>query len=329
MKRTAVILAGGAGTRLWPLSSDDHPKQFLQIFNGESLLQITWRRLEKLVGADAIYISTNERYRQKCIDQLPPLLPGNVITEPARRNTAPAIALCTFTIEERHGDNVTGFFPSDHYIGNESEFLRIVDNAYAFAEAHDSLVTIGITPTEPSTGYGYLELGADVGGGVTEVKRFAEKPSRERAEEFLRAGNFAWNGGMFVWRSSVFRTMLGEVAPDVARTTLETYAEAPSISIDYALMEKARRVATVRGEFDWSDVGSWAAIAKYVASRKERVFTEQADGAFVHTSSNRDVAVVGVPNVAVIESPNGILVLDLAKAEILSSVAKRITDGER
>lgn len=327
MKRTAVILAGGAGTRLWPLSSDDHPKQFLQIFDGLSLLQITWRRLTQLVALDAIYISTNERYRQKCIDQLPDLLPQNVITEPARRNTAPAVALCTFTIEQQQGENVTAFFPSDHYIGNEAEFIRVFERAYEFAEAHDYLVTIGLTPTEPNTGYGYLELGEEIERGVIRLKRFAEKPSRERAEEFLRAGNFAWNGGMFVWRSSVFRAALTAAAPDVARTTLATYSDAPSISIDYALMERAPRVATVRGDFDWSDVGSWAAIARYVKTRRERVFAEEADSLFVHTTSPMDVAVIGLSNIAVIQSPEGILVLDLTRAELLGAVAKRIGES--
>lgn len=324
MKRTAVILAGGAGTRLWPLSSDDHPKQFLQIFDGQSLLQKTWSRMRTLVDASAIYISTNERYREKCIEQLPELLPENIITEPARRNTAPAIALSTFAIEERHGENVTAFFPSDHYIADEAEFTRVIDRAYRFAEANEFLVTIALHPTEPNTGYGYLELGEELSEGVIRLKRFNEKPSLEKAEEFLRAGNYAWNGGMFVWRSTTFRNALTAAAPDVAAVTLEDYASAPSISIDYALMEKAPHVATVPGDFGWSDVGSWAAIAKFVQSRQERVFLEQAENVFVHAGSARNVAVVGVSNIAVIESPEGILVLDLASAELLSVVAKKI-----
>lgn len=262
MKRAAVILAGGAGTRLRPLSSDDRPKQFLQLFDGESLLQRTWSRLALLLPHDAIFVSTNERYRQQCIEQLPSMPPENVLTEPARRNTAPAIALCTFAIEARLGTCSVSFLPSDHYIGDVPEFVRVLSRAYEYAESTDSIVTIGIEPTEPNTGYGYLELGEEIAREIIRLARFTEKPDRERAEEFLRAGNYAWNGGIFIWRSDVFRRELTAAAPEIATVTLENYESMPSISIDYALMEKAPRVATIRGDFDWSDVGSFDALEK-------------------------------------------------------------------
>jgi mannose-1-phosphate guanylyltransferase len=327
MKRTAVILAGGAGTRLWPLSSDDEPKQFLKLFDGQSLLQKTWLRLSKFIDADSIYISTNHRYRDRCIEQLPSLPPANVITEPARRNTAPAIALCTWTIEARHGENVTGFFPSDAYIGDEAEFLRVIETAYAFAERSDYLVTIGLAATEPNTGYGYLELGEELAPGVIRLSSFKEKPDRTTAESFLAAGNYAWNGGMFVWRSGAFRAAVSSITPALLDVTLETYEQAPATSIDFGLMEKATLVATVRGDFGWSDVGSWAAIAHHVDGRKEGVFTEQAQNVFVHTTDARKVAVIGLSNIAVIDSPEGLLVLNLDDAELLSRVAKRITES--
>ncbi len=324
MNRTAVILAGGAGTRLWPLSSEDHPKQFLQIFDGQSLLQKTWSRLARLIDPELIYVSTNHRYRDQCIDQLPSLPPQNVISEPARRNTAPAIALCTWTIESQHGENVTGFFPSDPYIADEDEFVRVLERAYDFAERTDFLVTIGIAATEPRTGYGYLELGEELASGITRVREFKEKPARETAEQFLRAGNYLWNGGMFVWRSGAFRTASAAVAPWLLDVTLESYEVSPATSIDLGLMELAPDVATVRGDFGWSDVGSWAAIAQHVASQSEGVIIEGGEHVFVHATSGRDVAVVGLSNIAVIESPEGILVIDLASAELLSQVAKRI-----
>lgn len=262
MKRAAVILAGGAGTRLRPLSSDDHPKQFLKLFDGESLLQRTWSRLALLLPHDAIFVSTNERYRDQCIDQLPQMPPENVLAEPARRNTAPAIALCTFAIEERFGPSAVSFLPSDHYIGNVTEFVRVLGRAYEYAEATEFIVTIGIAPTEPNTGYGYLELGEEIAPEIIRLKRFTEKPDLARAEEFLRAGNYAWNGGIFIWRSDVFRRELAVAAPEIASVTAGNYETMPSISIDYALMEKAPRVATIRGDFDWSDVGSFEALER-------------------------------------------------------------------
>jgi mannose-1-phosphate guanylyltransferase len=262
VKRAAVILAGGAGTRLRPLSSDEKPKQFLPLFDGRSLLQLTFDRALRLLPPEAIYVSTNLQYAGQCREQLPSLPPENILTEPARRNTAPAIALCTFTIEERIGCCAVSFLASDHFIGNEPEFARVLDRAFDFAGQHQELVTIGIEPTEPNTGYGYLEIGEALEEDVFRVRSFKEKPDRDRAEEFLRAGNFAWNASMFVWRSDVFRAELQRHAPDIEGVSETSYEAMPSISIDYALMEKSSHVATLRGDFEWSDVGSFDALRK-------------------------------------------------------------------
>lgn len=262
MKRAAVILAGGAGTRLRPLSSDENPKQFLKLFDGRSLLELTFDRLRRLLPAEAIFVSTHAQYAAKCAEHLPELPPENVIAEPARRNTAPAIALCTFEIEQRLGPCTVAFLASDHYIGNVGEFVRVLTRAYDFAEASDYLMTIGIVPDEPNTGFGYLQLGETLKDEVMRVRAFTEKPDRALAEEFLRTGNYAWNASMFVWRSDVFRRELGSVAPLIANVTRNNYEQMPSISIDYALMEKAPRVATIRGDFEWSDVGTFEALRK-------------------------------------------------------------------
>lgn len=255
MKRVALILAGGAGTRLRPLSSDENPKQFLRIFGDRSLLQMTVARVRGV--ADRVYISTTDAYARLCAEHAPD---ATCLTEPERRNTAPAIALCCAEIAEREGECTIAVLASDHFIANEEEFVRVLRRAYDFAERHDALVAIGIRATKPNTGYGYLELGPDIEPGVTRVVRFTEKPSREVAEEFLRRGNYAWNASMFVWRSSVFQRVLQQVAPEIAGVTRENYATKPSISIDYAVMEKAPSVASVRGDFGWSDVGSFDAL---------------------------------------------------------------------
>ena len=245
--------------RLRPLSSDQNPKQFLRIFGGRSLIQMTFARVARLVERDAIYVSTNEQYAALVTEHVPEAI---LITEPARRNTAAAIALSCFAIEEAIGECVIAVLPSDHFIAGEDEFIRVLGRAMDFAGGHEELVTIGIAPTEPNTGYGYLQLGAELEPGVIRLARFTEKPSREVAERFLRAGNYAWNAGIFVWRASVFRRALEAAAPEIARVTRETYESMPNISIDYALMEKASNVAALRGDFGWSDVGSFEALER-------------------------------------------------------------------
>lgn len=260
MNRAAVILAGGAGTRLRPLSSDANPKQFLPLFEGRSLLQLTFARLHPMLPSEAIFVSTIEQYAARCREQLSDLPEANVLTEPARRNTAPAIALCTFVIEKRLGDCVVAFLPSDHHIGNVHEFVRILDRAYRFAETNDALVTIGIRATAPDTGFGYLELGEPIEDEVLRVRSFREKPDLPLAQEYLASGNYAWNAGMFVWRTDVFRSALEQAAPEITEVGEQNYDIMPSISIDYALMERATNVATLRGDFEWSDVGSFDAL---------------------------------------------------------------------
>jgi mannose-1-phosphate guanylyltransferase/mannose-6-phosphate isomerase len=334
--RAVMILAGGAGTRLWPLSTEARPKQFLPIFDGHSLLEHSYVRLRRLVGPEAIFVSTNERYRELVREQLPDLAPENILVEPARRNTAPAIATCCAEIERRiHGATV-GIFPSDQSISALEEFINSVSRAFDFAEKSGSLVTLGIRPTEPNTGFGYIETGAETAPGVFRVERFIEKPSREVAEDLVASKRYLWNAGIFLWRIDAFFRELSAAAPDICEAA-RRFAAAPgeaekraeyeamrAISIDYALMERAHEVATVPGDFGWSDVGSWAAVAAISPSLPSSVVTEDAQGVWVHSDSTRPVAVVGLDHVAVVDSPDGLLVVNLDKSQLLSKIVDRV-----
>ncbi len=336
-ERAAILLAGGAGTRLWPLSTDENPKQFLPLFGGRSLLQIAFDRMRAIIPPARIFVSTNERYRGKVAEQLRELPVDNILVEPARRNTAPAIAVCCAEVAQAVGDDPTiGIFPSDHFIADGSAFAAVVERAFAFAAEQPYLVTIGIEPDHPNTGFGYLELGEELVPNVIRLLRFVEKPDRARAEEFVRSRNFVWNGGMFVWRQSIFEAIVKAVAPslhallgawsDVAARR-ETYEAAPSISIDYAVMEKAPNVATVRGEFGWSDVGSWKAVASIIGQgRTENVTRVDADGTFVHAGASRPIVLLGAGHLAVVDSPDGLLVMDLEKSEALSGIVKKLSE---
>jgi mannose-1-phosphate guanylyltransferase len=320
-QRCALILSGGAGTRLWPLSTEERPKQFIPLFENRSLLQQTWDRLSRLVDPSSIWIATVERYVEQTLEQIPQLDRARILTEPARRNTAPAIAAAHAGIAREIGSHLLGVFPSDHYIGDGEAFAAAVDTAFTHAAGSEDLVTVAITPTEPNTGYGYLELGESLGGAVRRVRQFVEKPDAETAREYVESGSFAWNGGMFLWNSATFDRALETTAPEIHRLASRMasarddgerrslYEEMPSISIDYAVMERWPAIASVAGELDWSDVGSWAAVARFVPSSEEGVL-QIGGNAWVHRRSTRDIAVVGIRDLLIIDTPEALLILD-------------------
>src|SRR5262245_45479867 len=277
--RYAVIMAGGTGKRFWPHSRRRRPKQFLSIDgSGASLLQATAQRLRGVVPWSRVMVVAPAEHARLVRRQLSALPRANLLIEPAARGTAACLALAAARIAQPYPAAAMGVFPADHTIAPAAQFRRCATRAFEVAETHDCLVTLGIPPRGPETGYGYIELGTALRSGTPRVNwavRFVEKPNRARAQQFVDSGRHVWNSGMFFWRVSVLRDGLQRHAPAVARvmqamenprraaaaTVRRLYRRLPTESIDVALMERAERVAVVAATFDWNDVGSWAALA--------------------------------------------------------------------
>lgn len=271
-----IIMAGGVGSRFWPVSTNEKPKQFLDFFGtGRSLLRMTYERLDGIVPASNVFIVTNKIYKETILEQLPELEENQVLLEPMRRNTAPCIAYAVYRIRKQNPKANIVVLPSDHLITNEKEFQRVITEGLRFVANNDTLLTLGMKPTRPETGYGYIQLGKG-GDDLRKVKTFTEKPNLEMAKVFLASGEFAWNSGMFLWRVDViieeFNKYLSEVADkfaegeDVYGTDGEQdfinriYPLCPNISIDYGIMEKATNVYVMLANFGWSDLGTWSSL---------------------------------------------------------------------
>ncbi len=275
--RYCVIMCGGIGSRFWPASRTGRPKQFLDFFGtGRSLLQMCYDRVLPLVDPDHIVVVTNQAYRQLVIDQLPDVSPQMILCEPARRNTAPAIAWAAYHINAMDPQASMIVTPSDHFITHENAFVECMARGFEFVETHDALLTLGIKPTRPETGYGYIQIGTQSDTpGFSHVKTFTEKPDLALAKVFVQSGEFFWNSGIFLWRASTIINALHADAPDLAAVFDENmgnrvdvpqkaieaaFAGCPAISIDYAVMEKAANVFVEIADFGWSDLGTWGSL---------------------------------------------------------------------
>lgn len=342
MSLHAVILAGGRGTRFWPASREKTPKQFLKIGGDESLLGMTARRLLPLASAERLWIITNEAHVDIAAAHVPEIARAHIVGEPVGRNTAPAIALAACLALEGDEDAVMLVAPADHWIADADAFRKAASSAAAFAASHEALVTFGIQPASPETGYGYIEAGEEVAPGVRRVVRFTEKPDRPTAERFLAGGRHFWNSGIFVWRARVLRDELAKSAPEIVDACEKIvraadfgaalragYAALPSISIDYALLERSECVFVVPSRFVWSDVGSWDALAALLPQDAQGNVVEgetlllDAKGCFVRATSGRFAAVVGVEDLLVLDTPDAILVCPKSRAQDV----KRIVDA--
>ena len=346
-----LILAGGSGERFWPLSRRARPKQLLSLFSKETLLEATLRRLDGLVPPEQILILTNAD-QEAGVRALCPSLPHeNIVAEPAKRDTAAAIALGMGWIARRAPKATMVVLPADHLINDAAGFQRTLRTAAAAAEETGELVTIGIQPTWACPGFGYIEQGAPCalpgaptdGPGVFEVTRFREKPDAELAEQFLKQGNFRWNAGMFIWSIPAILAafnrhvpVLGEfvgrvhAGEDFARLLATAFPALPKISIDYAVMEKTERVLVVEAAFDWDDVGSWTAVAKYLAQDAAgnqancAVQTIDAANNIVFSDQPRTIALLGVSDLIVVQTADALLVCSRHEAEKIKQIVARV-----
>ncbi len=272
-----VIMAGGVGSRFWPYSRNDHPKQFLDVLGtGSSLLQLTYQRFLNVCPAENIYIVTSQDYYKLVKDQLPDMTDDQILLEPARKNTAPCIAYASYKIAKKDPKATMVVTPSDHAILKEKIFIEAVNKSLTYAFKNDILITLGISPNRPETGYGYIQYHIDNGSDFKKVKTFTEKPQIDLAKKFIESGEFVWNAGIFIWNVSsinkAFQNFLPEISEsfesisDSYYTSKEkkaiqrAYSHFKIISIDYGVMEKADNVYVILGDFGWSDLGSWGSL---------------------------------------------------------------------
>lgn len=345
----ALILAGGSGTRFWPLSRNARPKQLLDLFGNGTLLEQTILRLEGLVPLENILILTNAQ-QIDAVREVATMLPAeNIFAEPAKRDTGPAVALGIGIVAARNPNAVMLVLPSDQLIQDTQAFHSVMSDAIATAVCSDGLVTIGIRPTWACPSYGYIERGelADIPGldcknPPVEVTCFREKPSAEIAEQFLAQGKFTWNAGMFVWAIPTVMSQLTKHTPELANfvselskttdlnaTVLEKFPSLTPISIDYALMEKAQRVLNIEATFDWDDVGSWISIAKYLEksgdeNRSNEPITEIASSSNIvfNARPGTKIALLGVEDLIIVQTGDALLIAKRGQADAIKNLSE-------
>jgi mannose-1-phosphate guanylyltransferase len=344
-------MAGGVGSRFWPMSTPEHPKQFLDVLGiGKSLIRMTYERMLHLTSSDQIYILTNATYKELVLEQIPELSPDQVLTEPKRKNTAPCIAYAAAKIKALDPSATMIITPADHLIVKEARFTEIVNTAVAQANKDERLVTIGIQPTRPDTGYGYIEFSkaANVkAGDVTPIIQFREKPNLSTAKEFLEQGNFCWNSGIFVWKSETVLNALKSFTPalhdlftanESAYNSVKEQAfvddcfeQCEDISIDFAIMEHAKNADVVLADFDWSDLGTWGSLSTHlkkdensnsVIGKNAHLF--HSSNCIVNVSDDKLVLLDGLENYIVVESENMFMVLRNENEQELKNFLKKL-----
>ena len=347
MKKTALIMAGGRGERFWPRSRKSMPKQFLSLTDdGKTMIQQTVERILPLVAMEDIFIATNRDYKALVREQLPELPEENILCEPVGRNTAPCIGLGAVHVEKKYGDAVMMVLPSDHLIKYTSIFIQTLEDACAAAEQGKNLVTLGIAPDAPETGYGYIKFKPDVTlGRALAVERFVEKPDLETAKGYLASEQYLWNSGMFIWKASSILENIERFLPETyeglkrieaamgtaeEQEVLEQEFKAfPSVSIDYGVMEKAENIYILSGSFGWDDVGSWLAVERLRTSNE---FGNVVSGNVVAIDAKNSIiqgqekliALVGVEDMIVVDTPDALLICEKDHAGDIKKVLETL-----
>jgi mannose-1-phosphate guanylyltransferase len=343
----AVIMAGGVGSRFWPQSRERSPKQVLEIVGSGSMISNTVDRIRPLVDWNNVVVVTNRIQKDIIQKQIPSIPDQNILTEPVGRNTAPCIGLAAKWISHFDPDAVMMVLPADHIIKNTEEFLRVIRLSVQVAQESDALVTIGINPSHPETGYGYiqyedsLEKNPYAAEGIFRVKTFAEKPNLETAETFLKSGDFLWNSGMFIWKASVILHQIEKHVPELGeqlakleptigtesyQATLDrVYGVIRSISIDYGVMEKASNVFVAKGDFGWSDVGSWDEVVRLTPVDGEgnalrgTVIVKDSHNNYID-AGNKVVATIGLDDVIVVTTEDAVLICKKGKSQEVKEI---------
>lgn len=331
MNICALIMAGGKGTRFWPLSTEEKPKQFLNLVGDKTMIQMTVDRILPIIPFERIFVCTGEKYLDLVKEQLPNLPEKNIILETEGRNTAPCIALSALVIKRYFKDSTMVVLPSDHLIKNENEFRNIIDKGYKFLEDNrDGILTLGMRPDRPETGYGYINYDEEVASGIKVVNRFVEKPSLELAEEYLKEGTYLWNGGMFLWKTDHILNEIKRYAPltyealhnlgnvneeEIQDYIDKNYSKTDSISIDYAVLEKSEKIFVIPSEIGWDDIGTWKSVERYKQKDKENNIINDNAHVINSTSNmivnnNKKIVMIGIDNTMAIETEDTIFIVN-------------------
>ncbi|WP_291105025.1 MULTISPECIES: mannose-1-phosphate guanylyltransferase [unclassified Flavobacterium] len=344
----AILMAGGVGSRFWPVSTTDFPKQFHDMLGaGETLIQKTFSRLSKIIPVENILILTNEKYNSIVLEQLPMVKQEQVLLEPAMRNTAPCILYASLKIQKQNPDAVMVVAPSDHWIEDENAFTENLQKCFDFCSKENALMTLGIQPTFPTTGFGYIEYDKTDSNPIKKVSQFREKPDYETAKSFVKSGNFLWNGGIFIWSvkaiteafeqfqpqmNALFQKGLESYNTSSEKSFIEeNYGLAENISIDYALMENAKNVYVLPATFDWNDLGTWGSLHEKLpkddynnAVVNATVLLQNASSNIISTSKDKLVIIDGLEDYIIVDKDNVLLIYPKSKEQEIKGIVSQL-----